>query len=575
MPFPRIACLAVPLFPLAARLRSEPDLVREAVVVVEGNGNAARVIAATRLARDAGVRPGATLPQARALCPKLVARARDEMCERAAQEALLEVAESFSPRVEDTGDGIVFLDLEGTELHFRSLRRSEEPGTSSEDDESPGTSTAGGSSDTAAPAGNHESPGIANESPGTWTGWEGFGPSGTELAMGRALAAAADAAGLPARVGIAGSKLAARIAAHSPESPVVVPAGEEAAFLAPLPLGRLAPEAGVATTLERWGVWSIGDFARLPKSQVASRLGAIGRELHAAARGLDARPLIAREPPSTLEEGMSLEWPLVSLEPFLFVGRSALERLCQRLESRGLACARLGLALRLEPDGHQERSISLPAPTRDVKTLLTLVRLDLEARPPGAPVAGFTFVAQPDRPREAQLSLYGPAALSPDKLATTVARLFALLGPGRVGSPRPAAGHGPERFALVEYSPPPPPPVHRAPRAGRGLLAVRVLRPPIGLEVITGEPRPGGSAGRAAERTPVEVRAVARGAAAKRPKIQGAVKVAAGPWELEEEWWTEEPVGREYWDVELAGGGLYRIFRDRGSGEWYADGIYD
>jgi hypothetical protein len=51
--------------------------------------------------------------------------------------------------------------------------------------------------------------------------------------------------------------------------------------------------------------------------------------------------------------------------------------------------------------------------------------------------------------------------------------------------------------------------------------------------------------------------------------------VAAGPWTLEEEWWTEEPVGREYWDVELAGGGLYRIFRDRASGEWYADGIYD
>jgi protein ImuB len=530
MPSARIACLAVPLFPLAARLRSEPELVREAVVVVEGNGNAARVIAATRLARDAGVRPGATLPQARALCPKLVARARDEMCERAAQEALLEVAESFSPRVEDAGDGLAFLDAEGTERHFRSRSHAESP-----DRQSPGTSP--------------------------------------ELEMGRALAAAIEAAGLPARVGIASSKLAARIAAGSPESPVVVPAGEEAAFLAPLPLGRLTPEVGVAATLERWGIRSIGDLARLPKSQVASRLGAIGRELHATARGLDAKPLIAREPPSSFEEGMNLEWPLVALEPFLFMGRSALERLCQRLESRGLACARLQVALRLEPDGHQERSIDLPAPTRDVKTLLTLVRLDLEARPPGAPVAGFTFVAQPDRPREAQLSLYGPAALSPDKLATTVARLFALLGPGRVGSPRPAEGHGPERFALVEYAPPPPPPVHRAPRAGRGLLAVRVLRPPIGLEVITGGPQ--ARAGRASELAPVEVRSPADGAAAKRPKIQGAVKVAAGPWTLEEEWWTEEPVGREYWDVELAGGGLYRIFRDRGSGEWYADGIYD
>ena len=63
--------------------------------MVEGNGNAARVVAATRLARAAGVRPGLTLPQARALCPKLVARPRDADCERAAQEALLEVAESL------------------------------------------------------------------------------------------------------------------------------------------------------------------------------------------------------------------------------------------------------------------------------------------------------------------------------------------------------------------------------------------------------------------------------------------------------------------------------------------------
>jgi protein ImuB len=523
MPPPRLACLAVPLFPLAARLRGEPELVREAVVVVEGNGNAARVIAATRLAREAGVRPDATLPQARALCPKLVARARDEMCERAAQEALLEAAESFSPRVEDAGGGLAFLDVQGIGRHFISTAASP-----------------------------------ARSSP--------------ELEMGRALIAAVEAAGLPARVGIAASKLAARIAATSSgaqEPPVVVAPGEEAAFLAPLPLGRLAPEVGIAMTLERWGVRSIGDFARLPKSQVASRLGAIGRELHATARGLDPRPLVAREPPSSFEEGMNLEWPLVSLEPFLFVGRSALERLCQRLEARGLACTRLGLSLRLEPDGHEERAIDLPAPTRDVKTLLTLVRLDLEARPPGAPVSGFTLLAQPDRPREAQLSLYGPAALSPDKLATTVARLFALLGSGRVGSPRPAEGHGPERFGLVEYAPPPPPPVRRAPPAGRGLLAVRVLRPPVGLEVITGGPHAD------ADAVPIEVQTPADGAAARRPKIHGEVKVAAGPWTLEEEWWAEEPVGRDYWDVELTGGGLYRIFRDRTSGEWYADGIYD
>jgi protein ImuB len=99
----RVACIVVPLFPLAARLRSEPELVREAVAVFEGNGNAARVVAATRPARRAGIQPGMTLPQARALMPDLLARGRDLESERAAQEALAEVAETFSPRVESAG----------------------------------------------------------------------------------------------------------------------------------------------------------------------------------------------------------------------------------------------------------------------------------------------------------------------------------------------------------------------------------------------------------------------------------------------------------------------------------------
>jgi len=513
MPAVRIVCLTLPLFPLAARLRSEPELAREALALVEGNGNAARVVAANRLARGAGVKPGQTLPQARALCPKLVARPCDDECERAAQEVLLEVAERFSPRVEDCGGGIAYLDIQGIERHF---------------------------------------------------GKDGTPP---ELDLGRSLLTAAEAAALPARAGIASSKLAARIAAGSPASPVIVDAGQEAAFLADLPLSRLAPEADLAATLERWGVRTVGDFAKLPQARVASRLGQRGLELHATALGIDPQPLIPREPPPVFHEGLNLEWPLVSLEPFLFMGRAALERLCGRLEACGLACSRLEVVLRLEPDGHQTRSISLPAPTCDVKTLLTLVRLNLEETPPGAPVAGFTFLGHPDRPREAQLSLYGPAALSPDKLATTLARLFALLGADRVGSPRPVDGHRPERFSLAPFAPPPPPEIRREPRPGRGLLAVRVLRPAVALEVITKE-------GEEPDRPPVEIHSLASEDEKKRLRIEGQVKVASGPWGLEEGWWTEDPAGRDYWDVELTGG-IYRIFHERQTGEWFADGVYD
>jgi protein ImuB len=363
------------------------------------------------------------------------------------------------------------------------------------------------------------------------------------------------------------------VAAGLPDSPTVVAPGDEATFLAPLPLGKLAPALEIAQMLERWGVRSIGELARLPEGEVASRLGEMGRGLHATARGIDPRPLEPRPVPVCFSEGLELEWPLVSLEPFLFVGHAALERLMRRLETQALACTRLEVALTLDPDGHDTRAIALPAPTRDTKTLLTLVRLELEARPPGAPVAGFAFTAHPDKPRSVALSLFGPAALSPDRLATTIARLASILGGDRVGSPRTVDGHRPERFTMTDYSPPPPPRFAAVRRMGRGLLAVRVLRPPVELEVIPSVPPlpPGEGRGEGRSLRPVSLKSLHDAS----PSISGSVRVASGPWSLEEGWWTDAPAERDYWDVELTDGALYRIFRERQSGDWFADGIYD
>jgi protein ImuB len=396
------------------------------------------------------------------------------------------------------------------------------------------------------------------------------GHADPERELGQTLARAAARAGLPARVGIASSRLAAEVAAHGAGDgePAIVPPGREADSLAPLPLARLMPEMELAATLAHWGIRTVGELARLPADEVTSRLGEAGRRLHALARGVDPRPLSPCAPPRDLREGMELEWPLATLEPFLFLARAALDRLCRRLDAEGLGCAELGIALTLEPEGVDERAIALPAPTRDAKTLLRLVQLELEGRPPGAAVCGFAFTARPDRPREAQLTLFGPPALSPDRLATTLARLFALLGPDRAGSPVAVDGHRPAACALVPFAPPPPPAVAARPRRRRGLLAVRALRPPLALAVEVD-----------ARGRPLAVAPVTRGeageGAARRPELRGAVRVAAGPWRLEEGWWSETPMERDYWDVEIAGGGLWRIYRDAASGDWFADGAYD
>jgi protein ImuB len=527
----RIACFLIPLFPLAARLRSEPELVGEAAAVCTGNGNAARVVAATRPARQAGVRAGMSLTQARALLPDLIARGRDDASERAAQEALLEVAGSFSPQVESREPGAALAEISGTEHLF--------PGDRPEHD------------------------------------------------LGQAATVAAETIGLPIRVGIASSTQAARIAAELPDSPTVVPAGHESTFLAPLPLHRLTPELRTAERLERWGVRTVGDFARLPAAEVTSRLGDEGRLLHQAARGVDPRPLVPHQPPARVSEGMVLEWPVATMEPFLAAATTALERIQRRLLQGGVACRCLEIDLELEPEGHHCRTLELPAPTSDVRTLLELLRLDLEAHPPGAPVAAFTCTAHPDRPRQAQLTLFGAAELHPDTVATTLARLSACLGPERVGSPRVMDGHLPERYGSAPYEPPSPPKVVPEDREGHGLLAVRVLRPPVELEVISeGSAETASSTPDTQEDAqplsgPFRLASVRTAPASsgnggsRRLQIQGLVRVAAGPWTVEDGWWSEAPVDREYWDVELSDGGLYRIYRNRRTGDWYADGVYD
>jgi len=509
---PRIVCLLVPLFPLAARLRSEPDLTGEAVAVCEGNGSAAHVVAASRIARRAGVTSGMSLAQARSILPSLTARGRDTACERSAHEALLEVAWSLSPQVEIATPARLFVDVSGMEFLF--------PGASGEQE------------------------------------------------LGQAAVRTAESLSLPMRVGLASTKLAAGVAARLPESPTVVPRGGEAAFLAPLPIGHLGLDHRLTEILDRWGVNTVGDLARLPADRVASRLGPQGAWAHRAARGQDSRPISPHRPQMTLTEGLELEWPAMTVEPLLYAVRQCLERSIGRLVHLDLACVTLELDLTLEPEGVDRRTIRLPSPTRDLEALLTLVRLEVEARPPHSPVAGFSCVIHPDQPRRGQLALFGPAEIHPDTLATVLARLMGRLGPEAVGSPRTVDGHAPERAGSEVFQPPAAPTICQEVRQGRGLLAVRVLRPPVDLEVITEEPKTGNHSNLPRLMSIASVQGAT-------PRIQGLVRVAAGPWSLEEGWWRDKPIVREYWDVELSGGGLYRIYHDRTNGDWYADGIYD
>ena len=145
---------------------------------------------------------------------------------------------------------------------------------------------------------------------------------------------------------------------------------------------------------------------------------------------------------------------------------------------------------------------------------------------------------------------------APAELAVTVARLEALCGPGQVGAPGCNDTHRLDEAHLRDF------PTHAvsapAARAARSLprpiLALRALRPPRAVRVweSTGIPE--------------------RVALSEQPL---EILNRAGPWRLFGEWWGEHCFARDYFDVELSDGGIYRLYRNLADESWFVDGIYD
>ena len=130
---------------------------------------------------------------------------------------------------------------------------------------------------------------------------------GDEAALARRLAAATVAAGLPARVGIAGSRVAAHLAARWGAGAERVPPDEDAAYLAPAPLGLLGLPIEMARRLERWGLRTLGELAALPRASFRA-----ARRRGAAAPGARARrrpaPAPALAPAAPLRGDAELDW---------------------------------------------------------------------------------------------------------------------------------------------------------------------------------------------------------------------------------------------------------------------------
>jgi protein ImuB len=378
---------------------------------------------------------------------------------------------------------------------------------------------------------------------------------GDEAAIGERVRLGAESLDVPVRVGIAGSRTAAALATRAAPGLTVVPAGEEVAFLASLPVTLLDPEPALAVALERWGIRTLGELAALPAYALLVRLGAPGAELRGRARGEDDRPFVPWTAPEEWREALTLDWEVAELEGLVFVLHRVLERLAARLALRELGATALVLTADLADGGTHRRRLPLIAPLREPRTLAGLVRAALDGLTLPAPIVGLAVLAETAPLRPVQPDIFAPRRPSPHELARTLGRLVALVGEDRVGAPVLGDTHRPDAIGVASF----------AGAAGRK-AAVAAL---TGAEATTLACRrfvpPLPAAVQVRDESPRHVEAAG---------VRGAVLACAGPWRTAGEWWTDTAWSREEWDVALPDGAVYRLVSDRATGAWSVDAVY-
>jgi protein ImuB len=317
--------------------------------------------------------------------------------------------------------------------------------------------------------------------------------------------------------------------------------------------------------LSKWGIRTLGALAALPGPEVQERLGLRGVEWQRRARGEDRRPMVPWVDAVPFEAVLELEWPIEGLEPLSFVLARLLEPLSLRLEQADRGAAVICTSLRLTTRTVLTRTLQLPAPMRDPKTLRTLMLLDLESHPPDAAIDTVRVYIEPTPGRVLQWTLLDRAQPAPEQVSTLIARLTALMGEGRVGSPALVDTWKPGAYEMKEFR------VAsgelRAPDPERSKLltlnsALRRFRLPIPTRVQVHEGRP--------------VRLVID----RNGFTSGAIAQAAGPWRTSGEWWTTGSPSpgawdRDEWEIAMNDGTVYRLFVEREVGQWFVEGVID
>jgi DNA polymerase IV len=174
--------------------------------------------------------------------------------------------------------------------------------------------------------------------------------------------------GLVVSVGVATNKLCAKIASdlRKPDALVVVPPGEEATFLAPLPIRRLwgiGPRAQEA--LAEYGVATIGQLAALPSKTLRRRFGRHGDALAERSRGIDPSPVQPVHVPKSVGHEHTFGVDTADAGRLEATLLDLAESIASRLRRHGLAAGAVQLKLRYEGFETLTRQAPLPHQARE------------------------------------------------------------------------------------------------------------------------------------------------------------------------------------------------------------------
>src|SRR5258707_14862954 len=246
--------------------------------------------------------------------------------------------------------------------------------------------------------------------------------------------------------------------------------------------------------LHKWGIHTLGQFAALDREQLGARLGPEAVRMWERANGKSNRVLKLIRPPESFEESFEFENEIETAEPLLFMLRRFLEQFAVQLGAIYLVAKELALRITFTDKQIYERVFKIPQPTNDVDLLFRMLQTHLENFRSKHPIVAVALSAEPIKPAREQFGLFETILRNPQQLSETLARLTALLGADRVGTPVLEETHRPDAFRMelfawnLSFAADTAASTEEK-NGSRPFIALRRFRPPVGALIFSSENR--------------------------------------------------------------------------------------